>query len=71
MGLLGPAGVGARVGSVSALFPDGDAAAPVGAPLALWQVRDGLPVPQFSHPDRTALCPTAAGRPAGWPSRSR
>jgi hypothetical protein len=26
-----------------------------------WQVCDGLPVAQFSHPDRTALCRTAAG----------
>ncbi|WP_219418626.1 hypothetical protein [Pseudonocardia nigra] len=29
-----------------------------------WQVRDGLPVAQFSHPDRTALCRTLAGRVA-------
>jgi hypothetical protein len=34
----------------------------VGAPPAFWQVRDGLPVAQFSHPDRTALCRTLAGR---------
>ena len=33
----------------------------VGVPPAFWQVRDGLPVAQFSHPDRTALCRTVAG----------
>lgn len=32
------------------------------APPAFWQVSDGLPVAEFSHPDRTALCRTAAGR---------
>ncbi|MGI9000836.1 MAG: hypothetical protein ACR2GH_04145 [Pseudonocardia sp.] len=26
------------------------------APPAYWRVRDGLPVPQFSHLDRSALC---------------
>ena len=31
-------------------------------PPAFWQVRDGLPVAQFSHPDRTALCRTIAGQ---------
>jgi hypothetical protein len=25
----------------------------IGVPPAYWQVRDGLPVPGFSHPDRT------------------
>ena len=34
----------------------------IGVPPAYWQVRDGLPVPGFSHPDRTAMCRTAAGR---------
>ncbi len=34
----------------------------VGAPPAFWQVRDGLPVAQFSHQDRTALCRNPAGR---------
>lgn len=34
----------------------------IGVPPAFWQVRDGLPVAQFSHPDRTALCRTVAGR---------
>jgi len=34
----------------------------VGAPPAFWQVRDGIPVAQFSHPDRTALCRNQAGR---------
>ena len=34
----------------------------VGVPPAFWQVRDGLPVAQFSHPDRTALCRTTTGR---------
>ncbi len=32
----------------------------VGVPPAFWRVRDGLPVAQFSHPDRTALCRTRA-----------
>jgi len=32
------------------------------APPAFWQVRDGLPVAQFSHPNRTALCRNPAGR---------
>lgn len=31
------------------------------APPGYWQVRDGLPVPQFSHHDATALCRTPAG----------
>jgi len=31
------------------------------APPAYWKVRDGLPVAQFSHHDRTALCRTASG----------
>ncbi len=29
------------------------------APPAFWRVGDGLPVPQFSHLDRTALCRVA------------
>lgn len=33
----------------------------LGAPPAYWQVRDGLPVAEFSHPDRTALCRDVAG----------
>ena len=37
----------------------GDSA--IGAPPAFWQVGDGLPVAQFSHPDRTALCRNVAG----------
>lgn len=32
------------------------------APPAFWQVSDGLPVAEFSHLDRTALCRTVAGR---------
>lgn len=32
------------------------------ASLAFWQVSDGLPVAEFSHADRTALCRTVAGR---------
>ncbi len=36
----------------------------IGAPPAFWQVSDGLPVAQFSHPDRTALCRTIAGQVA-------
>jgi hypothetical protein len=36
----------------------------VGLPPAFRQVRDGLPVAQFSHPDRTALCRTIAGQVA-------
>jgi hypothetical protein len=31
------------------------------APPGYWAVRDGLPVPQFSHPDATPLCRTGAG----------
>lgn len=31
------------------------------APPGYWAVRDGLPVPQFSHLDATALCRTGAG----------
>jgi hypothetical protein len=31
------------------------------APPAYWRVIDGLPVAQFSHPDRSALCRTAVG----------
>jgi hypothetical protein len=31
-------------------------------PQVFWQVRDDLPVAQFSHPDRTALCRTTTGR---------
>jgi hypothetical protein len=31
------------------------------APPAFWPVCDGVPVAQFSHLDRTALCHTAAG----------
>ncbi|WP_219419975.1 hypothetical protein [Pseudonocardia nigra] len=34
----------------------------VGVAPVYWQVRDGLPVAQFSHPDRTALCRTFTGR---------
>jgi hypothetical protein len=34
----------------------------IGVPPAFWQVRDGLPVAQFSHPDRTVLCRTSAGQ---------
>jgi hypothetical protein len=34
----------------------------IGVPPAYWLVCDGLPVPGFSHPDRTALCRTVAGR---------
>ena len=34
----------------------------IGVPPASWLVRDGLPVPGFSHPDRSALCRTAGGR---------
>ena len=34
----------------------------IGVPPVHWPVRDGLPVPGFSHPDRTALCRTSAGR---------
>ena len=34
----------------------------IGVPPAYWLVCDGLPVPGFSHPDRTALCRTPAGR---------
>ncbi len=34
----------------------------VGVAPASWRVSDGLPVAQFSHPDRTALCRTATGR---------
>jgi hypothetical protein len=33
-----------------------------GVPPAFWPVRDGLPVAQFSHADRTALCRTATGQ---------
>ncbi len=36
----------------------------IGVPPAFWQVSDGLPVAQFSHPDRTALCRTVAGHVA-------
>ncbi len=38
----------------------GDRAA--GVPPVFWQVRDGLPVAQFFHPDRTALCRITTGR---------
>ncbi|MHA6631884.1 hypothetical protein ACU61A_41180 [Pseudonocardia sichuanensis] len=31
------------------------------APPGYWRVADGLPVPQFSHHDATALCRTPAG----------
>lgn len=31
------------------------------APPGYWKVADGLPVPQFSHHDATALCRTATG----------
>ena len=34
----------------------------IGVPPAYWPVRDGLPVPGFSHPDRSALCRTSVGR---------
>ena len=34
----------------------------IGIAPAYWQVRDGLPAAQFSHPDRTPLCRTRAGR---------
>ncbi len=34
----------------------------VGVAPAYWRVRDGLPVPGFSHSDRSALCRTPAGR---------
>ncbi len=30
----------------------------IGVPPAFWQVSDGLPVAQFSHQDRAALCRT-------------
>ncbi len=36
----------------------------IGVPPAYWVVGDGLPVPGFSHPDRSALCRTRAGRVA-------
>lgn len=32
------------------------------APPAYWLVCDGLPVPAFSHVDRTSLCRRADGR---------
>lgn len=31
------------------------------APPGYWRVADGLPVPQFSHSDATALCRTPSG----------
>jgi hypothetical protein len=31
------------------------------APPGYWAMRDGSPVPQFSHLDATALCRTGAG----------
>ena len=31
------------------------------APPGYWRVRDGLPVPGFSHQDATALCRTRSG----------
>ena len=31
------------------------------APPGYWRVADGLPVPQFSHHDATALCRTSGG----------
>jgi len=34
----------------------------IGVPPAYWRVRNGLPVPGFSHPDGSALCGTAGGR---------
>ena len=34
----------------------------IGVPPAYWPVRDGLPVPEFSHPDRSALRRTPAWR---------
>lgn len=34
-------------------------------PPAYWRVADGLPVAQFSHPDRSALCRDARGVVAG------
>jgi len=34
----------------------------IGVPPADWLVGDGLPVPGFSHPDRSALCRTSVGR---------
>jgi len=34
----------------------------IGVAPAYWRVRDGLSVPGFSHPDRSALCRTPAGR---------
>jgi hypothetical protein len=40
----------------------------IGVPPAFWQVRDGLPVAQFSHPHRTRCAALAPGR---WPSRWR
>ena len=33
-------------------------------PPGYWRVADGLPAPQFSHPDATPLCRTPAGRVA-------
>ena len=32
-------------------------------PPGYWRVADGLPVPQFSHQDASALCPGADMRP--------
>jgi hypothetical protein len=34
----------------------------IGIAPAYWQVSDGLPAAQFSHPDRSALCRTRTGR---------
>jgi len=34
----------------------------IGVPPAYWPVSDGLPVAQFSHPARSALCRTLAGQ---------
>lgn len=31
------------------------------APPGYWQVRDGLPVPAFSHQDASPLCRTRSG----------
>lgn len=36
----------------------------LGEPPGFWQVRAGLPVAQFSHPDRAELCRDDAGRVA-------
>ena len=60
--------IGAPTGTVRRFVDPDDLICPgcgepaIGVPPAYWAVRDGLPVPGFSHPDRTALCRTVAGR---------